>query len=305
MNPSNPLIQEIQASLLGLVGEGIRLLPSILMALAILAITSYAAKAVRQVVAVAADRALQNRSLRSLAVQISYVSAWVVGIVTSCVVAFPGLGLGDIIGLLGLGSVAIGFAFQDIFKNFLAGILLLLQQPFRIGDQIVINSYEGTVEEIKIRATRIRTYDGEIVVMPNSLLFTNPVQVRTALPHRRTDLAISVDYNTPLPTAIETLLSALKNVKDVLEEPAPEIDVVSFGDSAVDLMARFWTTPQQVVVRRTSTQVMIALKQACDRANIVIPYPIRTVYHFDQTKYEDFMPRERSQIAAEPPLKGR
>lgn len=149
-----------------------------------------------------------------LLVQVSQVGAWVAGILAASVVAFPDLRLGDLIGLLGLGSVAIGFAFQDIFKNFLAGVLLLLNEPFQLDDQIVVGDFEGTVEEISIRSTQIRTYQGERVVIP-----TSPITVLTDRPFRRTDLEIGLDYNTPLPKALEVLLEAMQGVEGVLAEP--------------------------------------------------------------------------------------
>jgi small-conductance mechanosensitive channel len=86
------------------------------------------------------------------------------------VIAFPALGLGDIIGLLGVGSVAISFAFQDIFKNFLAGILLQ-HQPFQLGDQIFVEGFEGTVEKISMRSTQILTDRRERVIVPNAIVF--------------------------------------------------------------------------------------------------------------------------------------
>ena len=186
--------------------------------------------------------------------------------------------LADLIALLGLGSVAIGFAFQDIFKNFLSGILLLLQEPFSLGDQIIVGEYEGTVAEIALRSTQIRTYRGELVVVPNSIVFTSPVQVMTGRPQRRTDLAIGVDYNTPLPMAVSTLAQAAKSVEEIKHSPSIEVDIVGFGDSSIDLVVRYWTNSEQKSVRRIKTQMMIALKQACDDADIGIPYPIRTIY---------------------------
>ncbi|WP_240527824.1 MULTISPECIES: mechanosensitive ion channel domain-containing protein [unclassified Synechococcus] len=105
----------------------------------------------RRLAGSAANRWIPSPSLQMLLVQVSQVGAWVAGILAASVVAFPDLRLGDLIGLLGLGSVAIGFAFQDIFKNFLAGVLLLLNEPFQLNDQIVIGDFEGTVEEISIR----------------------------------------------------------------------------------------------------------------------------------------------------------
>ncbi len=286
----NALIQEIQSSLLHLVGNSIEALPAFLVAIAILLITRYAATATRRMAGIAGKRMLKSTSLRSLLVQTSYVATWVAGVLFACVIAFPDLRLGDIIGLLGLGSVAFGFAFQDIFKNFLAGILLLLDEPFRLGDQIIVNDFEGTVEEISIRSTQIITYQGERVVIPNSIVFTSPVQVLTAMSHRRTDLELGVDYNTDLASAIPILLETLSSVQGVVSKPAPEVEAVGFGDSSIDLMVRYWSLPQKVHVRHTRSRVIVALKQACDRAGINIPYPIRTVYYYDQEQFSDYLP---------------
>ncbi|MCT7986198.1 mechanosensitive ion channel family protein [Laspinema sp. A4] len=286
----NPLFKQIQATLINLIAQGVALIPAILIALLVLGLTWYAANMVRRVTMAAGRRILKNKSLRMLMVQTAYVAAWSVGIIVACVLAFPGLALGDIIGLLGLSSVAIGFAFQDIFKNFLAGILLLLQEPFKLGDQIVVEGYEGTVEEIAIRSTQIRTYQGERVVIPNAVVFTNVVQVKTAFSHRRTDLEIGVDYNTPLPQAVDTLLKTVSQVPGVLSKPEPEVDIVGFGESSIDMMVRYWTEPERPSVRRIQTKVAIALKEACDRANINIPYPVRTLYYYDQEKFGDNSP---------------
>lgn len=288
----NSLVAEVKDTLVELVGESIKLLPGVVLAIFVLLLTRTVANIVRRTARKVAFRTLKSLSLQSLLVQTSYVSAWVFGILLACTLAFQDLGFKDIIGLLGLGSVAIGFAFQDIFKNFLSGILLLIQEPFSIGDQIIVQDYEGTVEEIALRATKIRTYQGELVVMPNSIVFTSPVQVMTGKPRRRTDLAIGVDYNTSLPQAVEVLLAAARSVEDIHPNPAVEIDVVGFGDSAIDLVVRYWTNSEQASVRRLKTKVMIAIKKACDEADINIPYPIRTVYHFDQDNYDDNTPKE-------------
>jgi small-conductance mechanosensitive channel len=281
------LVQTINSSLLELVSQAIEFLPSFLVAIAILIITRSAVKPVRTLTQTAVDRIVKSPSLRSLVIQIAYVATWIIGVLFACVVAFPDLGLGDLIGLLGLGSVAIGFAFQDIFKNFLAGILLLLNEPFQLNDQIVVNDFEGTVEAVNIRSTEIRTYQGERVVIPNATVFTSSVRVLTDRPYRRTDLAIGLDYNTPLPRAIQVLLMSLTDVEGVLSNPSAEVDVVGFGDSSIDFVVRYWTLPQKLHVRQTQTRVVMALKQACDQANFNIPYPIRSVYLFDQKQFND------------------
>jgi len=290
----NALIQEVQSSLLQLLGSAIESLPAFVAAIIILFLTRYAANVTRRMTYVATKRVVKSQSLRSLLVQITHVATWVAGILFACVLAFPDLRLGDIIGLLGLSSVAFGFAFQDIFKNFLAGVLLLLNEPFRLGDQIIVNGSEGTVEDITIRSTQIRTYQGERVLIPNAIVFTSSVQVLTAMPHRRTDLEVGVDYNTDLASAIDLFLETVKQVKGVLPSPSPEVDAVAFGDSAIELVVRYWSAPQKIQVRQTRTRVIVELKRACDQAGINIPYPIRTLYYYNQEKYNDHYPAENN-----------
>ncbi|MGD1910544.1 MAG: mechanosensitive ion channel family protein, partial [Rivularia sp. (in: cyanobacteria)] len=155
------LIETIKNSLKELIGSTVKIFPALLTALIVLFLTRFAAEFIQGIVTKVAERTVRSKSLQLLLSKTAYVTAWAVGIIIAGVIAFPGLRLGDIIATLGLSSVAIGFAFQDIFKNFLAGILLLLQEPFKIGDQIVIGDYEGTVERVDIRTTQIRTYNGE------------------------------------------------------------------------------------------------------------------------------------------------
>ncbi|AFZ49245.1 mechanosensitive ion channel family protein [Dactylococcopsis salina] len=290
------LLETIIISLQDIVGNLIRTLPGLIAGIIILLLARYGAKFSQKVARKIGKKTIRSASLRLLLQKTSYVLAFTAGVLFAAVVAFPGLRLGDIIAALGLGSVAIGFAFQDIFKNFLAGILLLLQEPFRIGDQIIVAGYEGTVEHIDIRTTRIRTYQGEEVIVPNATVFTSEIQVRTAYDYRRTNLGVGVDYNTSLPMAKERLQNILQEVEGVLDNPQPEIDLVGFGDSSIDFVVRYWTIPQQHIVRRIQTQVIIAIKRDFDQAEINIPYPIRTVYYYDQQRFNDYLPLPNQEI---------
>ena len=284
------IVKTIIISLRELISSAVKIIPGLITALIIILLTRYAAQFVRNMMTRVGDRALRSASLQLLLSKTAYVTTWIAGVLLACVIAFPGLRLGDVIATLGLGSVAIGFAFQDIFKNFLAGVLLLLQEPFRINDQIIVGNYEGTVERIDIRTTKIRTYTGERVLLPNSTVFTSAVQVRTAFNARRTDLAVGVDYNTPLPKAAQVLQQIITRVEGVLEQPTPEIDLVNFGDSSIDFIVRYWTEPHQKEVRHVQTRAIVAIKKAFDREEISIPYPIRTLYYYDQKKFDDYLP---------------
>ena len=142
------LLQTIFQSLQELLGTAIKNLPGLLSGLVILFLTRYFAQVGQKIAGKAGETALRSQSLQILLKKTTYVGTWIVGILFACVIAFPGLDLGDIIATLGIGSVAIGFAFQDIVKNFLAGIILLIEEPFRIGDEVVISDYQGKVENI-------------------------------------------------------------------------------------------------------------------------------------------------------------
>ena len=286
----NKIVDTVVSSLRDLLGSAIKIFPAIITALIIIMLTRYAAQFANKIAGEIGKKAFDSKSLQSLLCKTASITTWIIGIVLACVIAFPGLRLGDIIATLGLGSVAIGFAFQDIFKNFLSGILILIQRPFRIDDQIIVNDYEGTVEQIDIRTTKIRTYDGERILMPNSEVFTSAVRVRTAFDQRRTDLAVGVDYNTSLPEAKRILQETIEGVEGVLDNKAPEIDLVGFGDSSIDFVVRYWTYPRQPQVRQVQTRAIMAIKKALDGADIGIPYPIRTLYFYNQDKYNDFMP---------------
>ena len=284
------IFKTIVDSLKELLAGAVKILPALLTAVIVLFLTRYAAQLAKRIAGKAGKSTFHSNSIKLLFEKTAFVMAWGIGIVIAAVLAFPGLDLGDIIATLGLGSVAIGFAFQDIIKNFFAGILLLLQEPFSIDDQIIIDDFEGTVEKISFRTTQIRTYQGERILIPNANVFTSAVQVQTAYGSRRTDLEVGVDYNTPLEQASDILQRTIEGVDGVLSSPSAEIDLVGFGDSSIDFVLRFWTKPQQAQVRRVQTKAIVAVKKAFDQADISIPYPIRTLYYYNQDKYNDYMP---------------
>jgi small-conductance mechanosensitive channel len=275
----NGVVETIVISLEELLGGAIKSLPNLISAVAILFLTRYAVNFAHRIAEEASKRTLRSTSLQILLKKTVHVGVWVIGVLMACVAVFPDLELGDLIATLGLGSVAIGFAFQDICKNFLAGIILLIEEPFRIGDEVAIDDYQGKVINISIRTTQIRTYNGEKILLPNAKVFTDAVKVFTAYEARRTELEVGVDYQTSLPEAAAILKTTIENVAGVLSEPAPEIDLANFSDHSIDFILRYWTIPQQREVRHVRTKAIISIKQAFDNANITIPYPIRTVYY--------------------------
>lgn len=201
-----------------------------------------------------------------------------IGFMIAMVIAIPGFTPAKLIGALGIGSVAIGFAFKDIFQNLLSGILLLISEPFRIGDQIVSGNYEGTVEDIKIRATTIKTYDGRQVVIPNSDLYTSVLTVNTAYKQRRLQVAIGIGYEDDIEMAKAEIIKALENSDTVSTKAKPSVIATGFGDSTIDLMVR-WFIEDGTQANKVASihQVIVKIKTALDAAGVNIPFPIRTL----------------------------
>ena len=200
------------------------------------------------------------------------------GFMVAMIIAVPSFTPGKLIGALGIGSVAIGFAFKDIFQNLLSGILLLLSEPFRIGDQIISGNFEGTVEDIQIRATTIRTYDGRKVVIPNSQLYTSPMTVNTAYSQRRLEFDVGIGYENNIVDAQRVILNVLKAAPTVSKLAEPSVVATALADSSVVLRVR-WFIDDGTQTNRVASinEVIILVKKALEEANISIPFPVTTL----------------------------
>ena len=192
------------------------------------------------------------------------------GFLVAFSVVAPSFQAGDLIKILGISGVAIGFAFQNILQNFLAGLLLLWAEPFRIGDEIKLDPYEGTVEEIQTRATIIKTYDGRRVVIPNADLFTHSVTVNTALDIRRWEYDLAVKGNRDLAESKSRIVGTVSKVEGVLPAPSPEVLVMDLGDpdsDAIKVRVLWWTrAPRQHQMLASYDRVLTAIRQSLNRS---------------------------------------
>lgn len=224
----------------------------------------------------------RGRSMNAATVM-ALIMRWgliVLGILVALSIALPSFKASDLIQVLGISSVAIGFAFRDIFQNFLAGLIILLTDAFKIGDQIIIESegLEGTVTDIQTRATTISTYDDRVILIPNSTLFTNAVTINTATEKLRSEQVVGISYNADIDTACGLIQEAISEIEGVLAEPTPDVMVDNLADSSVNLKARWWTDARRSNVTKTKSAVVRTMKYTLDKHDIDIPFPIRTVY---------------------------
>ena len=178
---------------------------------------------------------------------------------------------------LGILGFTIGFALQDVMKNFAAGIILLLQQPFHVGDAIGVKEFEGTVTEIDLRTTEIKTFDGRIVILPNADMLANPIINYTRADRRRVDLPVWVSYNTDPEKARRAAREAIETVPGMVDEPAPMVSVSSLGDSGIELKIFLWIDTLQTNPVEARNYALTRIKAAFDKKGIDIPLLIQTM----------------------------
>lgn len=195
------------------------------------------------------------------------------GFLAACVVIFPSFKPGDIIAGLGITSVAIGFAFKDILQNFFAGLLILWRRPFKVGDQIRVKDFDGTVEGINMRSTRLKTHDGERVILPNGDVYTSSILVRTAYDQRRLKFVVGIGYPDSIEEARQVIHNVLEGIEGVLKDPGPWVYVSELSGSSVNLTVYYWVQSHQANALKVSDQVVTGIKQALDKAKIDMPYP--------------------------------
>lgn len=232
-------------------------------------------------------------SLIRLIQRLLSIGIWTLGLMLAAIVVFPGLSPAKALGGLGLLSVAVGFAFKDIFENFFAGMLMLWKYPFESGDFIENGDILGRVEEINVRMTTIRKVSGELLLVPNSVLFQNPTQVLTDRPKRRVTLMTGVAYDEDLNAAIEVIEAAVKNCDHVESQSPVQVFAHGFGASSMDIEITWWSDPTPLGVRRSRHEVVTSVKSALDKAGIEIPFPYRTL-----TFKEPLALSERTQTAS-------
>ena len=272
----------------GMVSAFFQRLPYLLIAVIVAALFWFAARQLRALIHRFTRNRRTHRSAGMVIGRLAEGLLMLLGVLVALVIAVPSFKPAQLIQILGIGGVAIGFAFRDILQNFLAGILILLTEPFQIGDQIVAAGYEGTVETIETRATYIKTYDGRRVVIPNSTLFTGSVTVNTAFPTRRLQYDIGIGYGDDIAHAKSVILEILAKIDGVLADPPPEALVMSLSASTVDLRVRWWIDPpRRTDVVMTTNRVLHALKDGLTAAGIDLPYPTQQVLFHNQTEDGD------------------
>ncbi|WP_256402695.1 mechanosensitive ion channel family protein [Halorubrum salinum] len=237
------------------------------------AVTDFLGGVIREV---AAESASISDHQQEVILRLTQLSVY-----TAALLVVVGLFTDNVGGLLvgaGFLGIVVGMAARQTLGAVLAGFVLMFSRPFEVGDWVEVGDHEGTVTEISIMSTRLRSFDGEVITLPNDDVRAGSIVDRSRRNRLRIEIEVGVDYDTDIDRASEIVENAVAGVEDVAEMPEPNAVTKRFADSAVVLGLRYWIRNPSMRKRwRTQTAAMSAMKSALEEAGIVIPFPQQTL----------------------------
>ncbi|NJM84747.1 MAG: mechanosensitive ion channel family protein [Leptolyngbyaceae cyanobacterium SL_1_1] len=267
--------QRINTTLRNLGRDTIARLPAFTGAFIIVLITWAVAGGVRYGAFRWAQQTEGDRSTEVLIGRLGYGGVWIIGSVVA--LGVMGLDFGALLGALGLTSVAIGFSLKDVLSNYISGVILLAARPFRLGDQVVIGDYEGTITQIQLRATTLKTYDGRRVYIPNQEVFQASIINNTASTQRRSSVIVGIDYDADIEKTKQVIAAAVQEIKGVVPEFPVEVLVRELAASTVNLEVLFWVDSRRGEFLGTTSAVAQQIKEALQQADVEMPTEIYTL----------------------------
>lgn len=266
----------LQGELQDMARAAIALLPNLAIASVVLIVAWLVAKGATNIARRITGHTHLRNDLRELLQSLVKVAIWLIGFLLAATIAIPGFTFGGMVAGLGIGALAIGFAFQDIFQNFLAGVLIMLREKMQIGDTIETEGIEGTVERITLRETHVRQFSGELTILPNAMIFKNAVKIFSDPGLRRFQIIVGVDYDSDLAQSRQAITDALASVDGIDHPKGTDVFAREFGDSAINFLVRWWVDTRNHNLFTVQNDVVLAIKMALDDAGIEFPFPYVT-----------------------------
>ena len=268
----------LQQALTWLTDKGLSFAVSLLAALVILVLGSFAIKGIVALVGKAVAKSGKGNALFANFIRnVTAKICWIVLLVV--VLEKLGVNVAPIIAGLGVTGFILGFAFQESLGNLASGLMIAINEPFKIGDYVIVAGLEGSVIKVDMMAATLATADNKKVVIPNKSAWGAPIVNFSALGRRRVDIQIGIDYGCDVSKAIRVALETLPTVPGVLTDPAPAVSVAVLADSAVTLNVRPWADGANYW--SVYNDVQVAVKSAFEKNGISIPFPQLTV-HMDK-----------------------
>ena len=250
-------------------------IPNLITALLIFIVSLYLARILSNVLRRVLNRRKAPASVTHILAQLTLWTIIVVGAITALQRFFNVTAFLTGLGILGF---TIGFALQDIMKNFASGIILLLQQPFHVGESIGVKGFDGTITAIDLRSTEMRATDGRIIILPNADVLANPIINYSRADLRRVDLTLNLPHTSDPKTVQRIFLNAIQNVTGFVSSPEPVIVFDNLTSSAMELNASFWVDVRKNDPAHAKDVVLLEIKSAFGEEGIEIPHPVQAVY---------------------------
>lgn len=259
--------------------EGITsMLPNFVVAVLALTIFFFLAKGAKVIANRLFKKFYDKPAIQNLFSTIIYLSVLSIGLMVALNILHLKQTVSSLLAGAGILGLALGFAFQDITANFISGVLIAIRKPIQVGDIIKVQDYMGTVEEINLRVTIIKTFQGLHVIIPNKEIFQNPLTNFTKTNERRIDIEVGVSYGDDLEKAKKVALDAVKQLPYLLEDKEVNLYYTGFGDSSINFVLHLWIQyPEQPGFLEARSKAIMAVKKAFDENDITIPFPIRTL----------------------------
>ncbi len=256
----------------------IKMLPNIALAVIIVLIAYFVAKFIRSLIYKGMRRVTQHSALLTLGTNIVYISIILIGLFIALGVLDLDKTVTSLLAGAGIIGLALGFAFQDIAANFMSGTFMAIRRPFREGDIIETQEKIGVVEEMNLRATLVRSFQGQYHIIPNKDIFQNTITNYSRMGKRRVDLAVGVSYGDDLEKVKKITLDAVKSLDYIMHDQDLSLYYDEFGDSSINFNVRFWVNfKKQPDYLKAKSDAIMAVKKAYDENDIMIPFPIRTL----------------------------
>ena len=259
------------------VQEFILLLPNIALAAVIMVFGIMVSKFIRKYIRKIFKKVFHNEALINLFTSLVYVFLLGVTLFVALSVLQLDKAVTSILAGAGIIGLALAFAFQDIAANVMSGIVISIRRPLRIGDIIKVKDHMGVIVEINLRDSVIKTFQGQMVIIPNKDLLQNPIENYSLMGKRRMDLTVGVSYGEDLERVRDITLKAVADIEGTTDD---EITFFyqEFGDSSINFDIRIWVnTAEQVEFLQVKSDAVMRIKKAFDQNNITIPFPIRTL----------------------------
>lgn len=258
-------------------GEGaVQALPNLVAAVLVLVAFWLLAKLARKTVAGALHRTSDNEAVTNLLASMTNIAVLATGFFIALSILELKGAVTSLLAGVGIIGLALGFAFQDIAANFISGVLLAIRRPFHVGDTVSTNDFMGTIEEITLRATIGRNFEGQIVTLPNKDVLQEKIKNYSRSNERRVDLEVGVSYGDDLDKVEKVALEAVASLEHD-EQRGIELYYESFGGSSINFRLRIWIHPDQHSFLKTRHEAIKRIQHAFNENGITIPFPIQTL----------------------------